>query len=177
MENQWSRSNWPMSALHPDTRQILFGFKWSLMSSLMLPNVLLLLSLPSYAADCFAGQGALPEVPQWTQTLWREGVQIHTFGKTLTSAEDVEKIDLSWTSRHVDTFSARWETNGGDAVSGSTLWHQSRHQHPDPPCGPISWLQPRQPYRDPHWGWDQRPIGAACTGCPSEFICHCNPVW
>lgn len=33
MENQWSRSNWPMSALHPDTRRQtrLFGFKWSLL--------------------------------------------------------------------------------------------------------------------------------------------------
>lgn len=37
----------------------------------------------SLPADCFAGQGALPEVPQRAQTIWREGISVHSFGKNL----------------------------------------------------------------------------------------------
>lgn len=63
---------------------------------------------------------------------------------------------------------ARWETDRGDAVSRSTLRHQPRHQCPHKPGGPIGWLQPCESHWDPHWGWDQCPAGAACSGRQGE---------
>ena len=49
-------------------------------------------SLP--VADCATGQGALPEVPQRTPTLWREGVQINTFGKAISSGKYLFVLEL-----------------------------------------------------------------------------------
>ena len=49
-------------------------------------------SISFCAAECFAGQGALPEVPQWAQTLWRKGVQIYTFGKSTMSGGALQKV-------------------------------------------------------------------------------------
>lgn len=131
----------------------------------------------SLSADCFAGQGALPEVPQWAQTLWREGISVHSFGENLTwmkpevTQEYVgymgDSFVLNWILNVVTLthYIARGETDRCDAAGGATLRHQSCHQHPNEPGGPFGWFQPRQPHWNPHRGWHQRPAWATCAGC------------
>lgn len=53
--------------------------------SSQMPTNVFLLSASVCAADCSAGQGALPEVPQRTQTLRREGVPVHSAGESADS--------------------------------------------------------------------------------------------
>lgn len=61
--------------------------------SSQMPTNVFLLSASLCAADCSAGQGALPEVPQRTQTLRREGVPVHTAGESVKLCADFPNSD------------------------------------------------------------------------------------
>lgn len=63
--------------------------------SFQMPTNVFLLSAYLCAADCSAGKGALPEVPQRTQTVRREGVPVHTAGESVKFRADSPNSDTS----------------------------------------------------------------------------------
>lgn len=132
----------------------------------------------SVNSDCMEG-GSSNQYFWWVHYVWKAFIKSASLSLLKSSRTKVWHswlvFELLLTVLFILLLSvARGEADWSDAVSRPSLWHQSCHQHPNQPSGSVGRLQPCQPHRDTHWGWDKRPAGAACSGCQGELSSHCK---